>query len=77
VVICRYDSPDEALTDVDDTITNRQGADQGFELQGGKEPIVDAGGTQIGEGARMTNPDVEELEDVEIITWSNTRYRSS
>ena len=71
VVICRYGSADEALTDVDDTIANRQGADQGFELAGSKEPIVDDGGAQIGEGARMTNPQVEELEDVEVITWSN------
>ena len=71
VVICRYGTADEALTDVDDTIANRQGADQGFELAGDKEPIVDEGGAQIGEGARMTNPQVEELEDVEVITWSN------
>ncbi len=32
VVICAYDSLGEPLTDVDDTIANRQGADQGLEL---------------------------------------------
>lgn len=71
VVVCRYTSADEALADLDDTIANRQGADQGFELVGDKEPIVDSSGNQIGEGARMTNPAPEELEDVELVTWSN------
>lgn len=71
VVICRYDGPDEALTDASTTPSPTARGRPGSELQGSKEPIVDAGGTQIGEGAGMTNPDVQELEDNEIITSSN------
>ena len=69
VVICRYSSAEEAVTDLDNTIGNQQGA--GFELVGDKEPIVDEDGAQIGEGARMTNPQVEDLADVELVTWTN------
>ncbi|MBA3291533.1 MAG: hypothetical protein H0U17_08600 [Actinobacteria bacterium] len=57
------------MTDLDNTIGNQQGA--GFELVGDKEPIVDEDGAQIGEGARMTNPQVEDLADVELVTWTN------